>query len=186
MMGQQAIIQQFIEDDRTDRLLRNVARMEQQDREAVRALQRAAGFDTVVDPARDPDERVTELKAVLRTLASGDLRDYWLEHQAPAALDIDGIREYLGMSREAWEAQVERWAAHYREGTDDPQVREADDRDLAAAHVRTHFGVALSVFEGLVVGWEPSDALEAAFEGPTTTTRAGIEAVTERLEGGNS
>lgn len=186
MMGQQAIIQQFIEDDRTDQLLRNVARMERQDREAVRALQRAAGFDSVVEPTRDPDERVAELKAVLRALAGGDLRDYWLDHQAPAALDTDGVREYLGMPDDEWTAQIERWAEHYREGTDDPQVREADDRDLAAAHVRTHFGVALSVFEDLVVGWEPGDALETAFEGPTTTTRAGIEAVTERLEEGDS
>jgi hypothetical protein len=37
-----------------------------------------------------------------------------------------------------------------------------------------------------VVGWEPSDALEATFEGLTQTTRAGIEAVAERLEEGDS
>lgn len=152
-----------------------LAEQERDQREAVRALFEAHGLDEHAPPPTvDQQERIDALAALLDARISGDLGDYWREHQAPRleGVDVDAAAEYRGISAEQWEGEQRSWArAMRKQGAPDG----ADDRDLVAHYVSERFGLALEDFERLVVDMDDAAVMRHGMRHPTDVTVAAME-----------
>lgn len=113
----------------------------------------------IIDEVPDRAERARDLSALVEALAKSEMDQLWIENVAPELLDTtDGIETYLGMDADEWEKQQQKKAESYRSGG-----AEGTDRQLAAYHVRSKWGVDMDTFENRVIEWSQGQAAERLF-----------------------
>lgn len=161
-------------------LVEAMATLERNRRTALAAHFDAAGVDVDLPALPDHEERVDELLALIEARIAGDPWDYWVEYQAPDALEnVEQARQYAGLDGEEWSEKVDQWADTYRERFDTDGV---SDCDLAGYHVDSQFGLSLDEFEDVVVEWNPAEVLERAATGPQQDMTAAVVEATEQLQ----
>ncbi|WP_255198017.1 hypothetical protein [Halorarius litoreus] len=157
------------------------ATLERNRRSALAAHLEALDVDADVPDLPDHEERVDELVALIEARIAGDPWDYWVEWQAPDALDNAAqAREYAGMESDEWEDRIATWAGVYREKFEVPD--DLTDRDLAGHHVEDQFGLTLDEFEETVVEWRAAEVLERAAAGPHQDMTEAVVDATAALE----
>lgn len=158
-----------------------MATLERNRRAALVAHLDALAVDVPLPELPAHNDRVDELLALVEARIAGEPWRYWVEWQAPAALEnAEKARQYAGMEADEWTARIEQWADVYREKFDVPA--ELTDRDLAGHHVEDQFGLPLDAFEAAVVDWSPAEVLERGATGPQQDMTAAVVAATDALE----
>jgi|GEM_PF-1082903 len=156
-----------------------VAGVERDLHEAVQDHYEAIGIDRP-DDLPPAEERVDQFVRLVGAQVSGDLWEFFVEEQAPDALqNVEAAKEHAGKDAEAWEQTVAGWAAALRD--DLGAGPEADDEELADQFVRQRFGVPLDVFEQTVVNYSDRRTLRWASRGPIDANIRRIEAATEAI-----
>lgn len=173
----QRMMNQLLDSGMTENLTSVLARAEHELLTTAKRMEEAHGTETL-GALPTVEERQHALKRLIEALVTDSVDDVWMEQIAPALLENPGkVESYLAMDDEEWEAQVERWAAFYRENG-----AEGDDHNLAEHHVQQTFGVDLQTFEERVVNWSRGEEAERIFAGNFRAVRRSMERVTEVAE----
>ncbi|SFR59558.1 hypothetical protein [Halorubrum sodomense] len=149
-----------------------LAGLERDQREQMRQHAENLGVDPdevgLAEPP-DPEERVAELADAVGAHVVGDAWGLYVDHLAPDELEnTDRAGEFAGVDADGWNAQIEEWAATFRDRAGNA-VADRSDRDLADVHVRETFGVGLDTFESEVVEFEPGRVFQEVVAGPIET-----------------
>lgn len=165
-------------------LVEAMATLERNRREALAAhLEALDDIDIELPSLPEHEERVDELLALIEARIAGDPWDYWVEWQAPEALEnASQARQYAGLDEEEWNETLDEWADLYSERFDTDGLTE---RDLAGYHVDNQFGLGLDEFEDVVVAWNPAEVLERAATGPQQDMTAAVVEATDQLQEGD-
>lgn len=160
-----------------------LATIERNQRRALRAHIEALGGDPeALDVGTIPaeEERVDAFTALLQAYVTDDAWSYWVEYLAPDDLEsTDRAKDYAGMDTAEWERRVEMWADVYRDRIDGAEAM--TDRELAARHVESRFGLSLQEFEEEVVAWSEGEVLEAGLAGPIQQHTEALQEATRDL-----
>jgi len=159
------------------------ASVEREQRAALREHADALGVDpedVALPPARDHEQRVTELCAAVGARYAGDPWTTWVDHVAPDDLDGDAAEEYAGLGADEWEDERDRIVTEWR---DDPDLdTEAhSDADLLAADIQSRFGVTVDAFEEFVISYRPGRVFEELLAGGFEAHTEAVETLTEEV-----
>lgn len=158
-----------------------VAELERDLHGAVQAQYEAMGEEPPEDLA-PLEERVDQLRRLVKKQVGGDLWGYYIEEQAPEGLEnADAALKHAGKDPEEWEETVAGWAAALRDQLEGAH-QDRPDRDLADQFCLKRFGVPLDVFESAVVQWTPGETMRLAMRGRVDADIARIERATQALE----
>jgi len=161
------------------------AMVEREQRATLREHADALGADPGdlgLPPARDREERITELCAAVGARYAGDPWETWTEHVAPDGLDADAAEAFAGAGADEWAAERERIITEWRENRD-LDTTDYTDRDVLAADVRSRFGVPVDKFEDFVIDYSPGRVFEELLAGEFEAHTEAIEALTEEVLG---
>lgn len=149
-----------------------LAGLERDQREQMRQHAENLGVDpdeVGLSQPPDDEERVAELAAAVGAHVVGDAWGLYVDQLAPDGLEnTDRAKEFAGVNADDWDAQIEEWAAAFRERAGDA-VADRSDRDIADIHVRETFGVGLDTFEAEIVEFEPGRVFQEIVAGPIET-----------------
>lgn len=169
------------ESEKAQAVTRVLADVEHRQLDALADLEDALGVD-VVDVQEDREERQKKLLDVIEAVASNDLKGWWFNEVAAEHLEnADDAKHYAGIDSEEWQAQIGRWAEMYREKG---HGEDMTDRELAAYHVRTRFGVDLGTWEREVINWSPMSSVEAVLGGNLLAVESALGELTKAVENG--
>lgn len=169
------------ESERVRNMVGIIAEIERAQRAQLLELHEALDIEGL-DDVDDVEDRVDELCEFISGYTSKDLRDYWLEYQAPEDLSAD-VKPYLDLDDQEWENQIGRWAESYRANAD---LSDVSDRDIANQHVRNRFGLSLTEFEQHVVSWSFKETMEEALTGPLERNEDAIADAVAAVEEGQA
>ena len=162
-----------------------LAAMERDQRKAMRTLAESADADPDALGLDEPpatEERVSELVDAIVAQQTGDLWGLYVDHVAPQELtNADRAEQFADVDADEWAAQIETWAAKYRNRAGDA-VADQTDREIADHHTRETFGLGIDEFETEVVDRDPARLLQSLVAGPIETHTEGIRALAEREE----
>jgi hypothetical protein len=174
--AKQEMARRFFE-SQAEPLLAVVAHREKRLVEHVQALHDELGIDEIED-IPDPDDRVAQMQSFALAKLDGSAHEWYLREMLGAD-NVDEATTHVGKPLDAWDETMSGWADFYRD-----EGMEGSDRELAEAHVRTHFDLTLDQFETYVVEWDQEDErelVEDVLVAGVNTAEEGIETATEKL-----
>jgi hypothetical protein len=160
-------------------LLTVVAHRERALVQHVRELHEQLGIEEI-ETVPQPEDRVEQMQEFALAKLDGAGHEWYLEEMVGVE-NVDEAVEHAGRPLDEWGETKAGWAEFYRS-----EGMEGTDRELAEAHVRTHFGVSLDTFEEVIVEWDESDEkalVEDVLAGGINTAEQGIITATDHLGG---
>lgn len=180
--GKEQAAKRMLEREEARAAFEIVAEVEMTLLESVREQHAAIGLETIdEEDLPSKEDRVEQLRQAAMAKAEGRFPEWLVEHKLEGVLEnADEAASYADLSKEEWENTKAEWAERYRE-----QDLEADDDELAKAHVRTRYDVDLDEFHHLVVKWpdgREAAELQEVLSSGVRMANQGIERTTAVLE----
>lgn len=145
-----------------------------------RLVEAADAGDFDVDESLE--ERRDEILAVADAVAAQRFDDWWWSEVAPDFIANAGeARQYVGLDKAEWRAQIGEWADRYRDAAPE-RVDGMTDAEIAALHVERRFDASLAEFADEVVEWHAPEHVRGIVEKNLRQSTQTIHAVAAQLE----